>query len=222
MVSSLQTSFNIIFHVSMGKKLVPQRPQLIPCFGVCHFHDPGLTGGTVYFWQYGNPSDREEFYLVGGFNPFRKIWKSVEVIIPNIWEIKHVPNHQPVLIRDITWDSFRECKILQPSGWWFKPNESSPATRFPKCTSYLIFATHGIFAETHTCHPWMRDWYPPCAKSFPLHHTIEQPSKYSRPGSVRRGCMLTHVTPQAKWCPILHMGVSQNLGTPDHPKKDLL
>ena len=28
-------------------------------------------------------------------NPLRKIWKSVGVIIPNIWKNKRVPNHQP-------------------------------------------------------------------------------------------------------------------------------
>ena len=39
-------------------------------------------------------------YLVGDFNCSEKIWKSVVMIIPNIW--KHdpnVPNHQPVLNR---------------------------------------------------------------------------------------------------------------------------
>ena len=35
-------------------------------------------------------------YLVGGLNPFWKIWKSIGMIIPNIWENKiDVPNHQP-------------------------------------------------------------------------------------------------------------------------------
>ena len=30
------------------------------------------------------------------FQPLRKIWKSVGIIIPNIWKSKiHVPNHQP-------------------------------------------------------------------------------------------------------------------------------
>ena len=37
--------------------------------------------------------------LVGGFNLSEKIWKSVGMIIPNIWKNKsHVPNHQPVVI----------------------------------------------------------------------------------------------------------------------------
>ena len=30
--------------------------------------------------------------------PLWKIWKSVGIIIPNIWKIKNVPNHQPVMI----------------------------------------------------------------------------------------------------------------------------
>jgi hypothetical protein len=35
--------------------------------------------------------------VVGGFNPSeKKIWKSVGMIIPNIW--KNVPNHQPDII----------------------------------------------------------------------------------------------------------------------------
>ena len=33
--------------------------------------------------------------LVGGFNPPEKYW-SVGLMIPNIWKIKNVPNHQPV------------------------------------------------------------------------------------------------------------------------------
>ena len=34
--------------------------------------------------------------LVGGDLPLWKIWKSGGIIIPNIWKIKIVPNHQPV------------------------------------------------------------------------------------------------------------------------------
>ena len=44
-------------------------------------------------------SDVVTISLVGGLNPSEKIWKSVELIIPNIWKNRiHVPNHQPVLI----------------------------------------------------------------------------------------------------------------------------
>ena len=33
--------------------------------------------------------------LVGGFNPSEKMNSSVGMIIPTIWKIKNVPNHQP-------------------------------------------------------------------------------------------------------------------------------
>ena len=39
-------------------------------------------------------------YLVGGIpTPLKNMTSSVGVIIPNIWEKKHVPNHQPGMIR---------------------------------------------------------------------------------------------------------------------------
>ena len=41
------------------------------------------------------------------FEPFWKIWKSVRMIIPNIWKNKiHVPNHQPAVnlhFPDLNW-----------------------------------------------------------------------------------------------------------------------
>jgi hypothetical protein len=41
-------------------------------------------------------------YLVGGWpTPSEKIWKSVGMIIPNIW--KNVPNHQPVMYNIYTY-----------------------------------------------------------------------------------------------------------------------
>ena len=38
----------------------------------------------------------------GGFNlPLWKRWKSVGIVIPNIWKKKHVPNHQSAIILNI-------------------------------------------------------------------------------------------------------------------------
>ena len=38
-------------------------------------------------------------YLVGGLNPSEKIWKSIGMSIPNIWENpKWQPNHQPAMV----------------------------------------------------------------------------------------------------------------------------
>jgi hypothetical protein len=52
--------------------------------------------------------------------PLWKIWKSVGMIIPNIWKNKgHVPNHQP------DWIGWRENRRRKP---WFLPwnNEGGP------------------------------------------------------------------------------------------------
>ena len=44
----------------------------------------------------GHPHQRCSIRSIG-FNPSEKIWKSVEIIIPNIWKVTkmYVPNHQP-------------------------------------------------------------------------------------------------------------------------------
>ena len=56
-------------------------------------------------------SDVVTISLVGGLNPSEKIWKSVELIIPNIWKNRiHVPNHQPVLI--MTCFVFFTCDVF--------------------------------------------------------------------------------------------------------------
>ena len=54
-----------------------------------------MTGG--WFMALFQP----HYHLVGGFNPSRKICKSVGMTIPNIWKImknKDVANHQPVIV----------------------------------------------------------------------------------------------------------------------------
>ena len=38
--------------------------------------------------------------LVGGLNPSEK-YESIGMIIPNIWEIKNVPNHQPGIVSSV-------------------------------------------------------------------------------------------------------------------------
>jgi hypothetical protein len=40
-----------------------------------------------------------QLWLVGGFNPLKNMKVSWDDDIPNIWKfIKHVPNHQPVMV----------------------------------------------------------------------------------------------------------------------------
>ena len=59
--------------------------------------------------------------------PLWKIWKSVGMIIPNIWENKiHVPNHQPAMVveepnrdADISW-SIHYFLIIMKSPLWVK------------------------------------------------------------------------------------------------------
>ena len=52
-----------------------------------------------------------DWHLLGGFNPSEKWWSSpVGMIIPKIWKIKHVPNHQP----GMDW-FFREHLQFAPS-----------------------------------------------------------------------------------------------------------
>ena len=48
--------------------------------------------------------------LVGGFNPSER-YQSIKMIIPNIWKIKNVPNHQPALI--CVLKMFESLKYLQ-------------------------------------------------------------------------------------------------------------
>jgi hypothetical protein len=50
--------------------------------------------------------------LVGGFNHLEK-YESVGMIIPNIWKVKHVPNHQPV-VDELSLEAPFRAGIFQP------------------------------------------------------------------------------------------------------------
>ena len=56
------------------------------------FHQPGWLLGLI-FVQKCYP---KKFNWLVVYLPLWKIWKPVGIMIPNIWTIKNVPNHQPV------------------------------------------------------------------------------------------------------------------------------
>ena len=58
------------------------------------------------------------------FEPLRKIWTSIGMIIPNIWENKiHVPNHQPdeVFMMKTCWSYVKHVDSTWLSGWDHEP-----------------------------------------------------------------------------------------------------
>ena len=68
--------------------------------------------------------------LVGGFNPLKK-WKSVGIILPNIWKNKsHVPNHQPA-VTVACWD------------WW-------PMSLTVTCDSFFTIQQENWGVESNT------------------------------------------------------------------------
>ena len=61
-----------------------------------------FTMNSAWHGPTGPTGSDAKCHLVGGFNlPLRKIWKSVGIVIPNIWEKKHVPNHQSAITLNI-------------------------------------------------------------------------------------------------------------------------
>ena len=80
--------------------------------------------------------------LVGGFNPFRKIWVSWDYIVPNIWKNNiDVPNHQPVTyglgcprscrsnpsyLRWIVHQGFTARRFLLGWRWWCQDLQLQP------------------------------------------------------------------------------------------------
>ena len=84
---------------------------------------PSVLGPTSNTWCF----NLHQPPLAGGWpTPLWKIWKSVGIIIPNIWKNKrHVPNHQPV---HYWWLDFP----LKTSAMGFHPRSVLPASTFAK------------------------------------------------------------------------------------------
>ena len=66
------------------------------CRSKCQGYSVHPTQESAFFTAF--PTWKEHF-SGWWFEPFWKIWKSIGIIIPNIWENKiDVPNHQPVFV----------------------------------------------------------------------------------------------------------------------------
>ena len=102
----------------------------------------GITGQDTHLWSNAlrclDTSNEfkwyvwSNMYLVGGLNPSEKIWKSIGMIIPNIWENnKWQPNHQPENTREgnETWrfrQSSRKTYGRSTSAVWFFMARGTP------------------------------------------------------------------------------------------------
>ena len=84
------------------------------------------------------------------FQPLWRIWKSVGMIIPNIWkDNSHVPNHQPAYMHyfsNSVSSPFRPftnvISVCGPLGWLFELLRQFPET------------VQGSEVASHQCHHW--------------------------------------------------------------------
>ena len=81
-------------------------PQLVDWYdwfpAIVFFKHQPSTCHVCWSNVYVKSINHVQSILVGGFNPLWKIWKSVGMIIPNIWKNKsHVPNHQPDNVQSV-------------------------------------------------------------------------------------------------------------------------
>ena len=96
------------------------QPSILPA-GARPFVASGFKPLPIKNWQSGNATTTGSW-----FQPLWKIWKSVGIIIPNIYgKMKNVPNHQPETILS---GYGSQCCHKRKKCWYMLVKNSSGAT----------------------------------------------------------------------------------------------
>ena len=93
--------------------------------------------GSCFIRQNSGYLNKCWIYLVGGFNPSEKYESHLGWLFPIYGKIKNVPNHQPVMIFPVGFQSLIFLRRVRSWGWPCRAERHPSILRHLHCPSYL-------------------------------------------------------------------------------------